>query len=163
MSVLSNLRPGRRACGSSIVVALLFVATASAQAASWASLDSMSSPRSNHTATLLADGRVLVAGGYTDSHLSATASAELFDPVTGTWSSAPDMSAARANHTATLLQDGRVLVMGGGGSGDGGFHIARTAEIYDPASNSWSSGGTMVVGRVGHTASLLSDGRVLVA
>jgi hypothetical protein len=71
----------------------------------------MSTARSNHTATLLADGRVLVAGGYNGAYLS---SAELYDPATDSWSAAAPMSTAREYHTATLLPGGQVLVAGGG-------------------------------------------------
>src|ERR1035438_4887575 len=68
-------------------------------------------PRSNHTATLLTTGKVLIAGGYYD--LPAWASAELYDPSTATFVAAGDMTTPRCFHTATLLPDGKVLLAGG--------------------------------------------------
>jgi N-acetylneuraminic acid mutarotase len=118
---------------------------------SWTSLPDMSTPRANQTATLLQDGRVLLAGG-------GTATAEIFDPSTGSWTPAGSMSTSRAQHTATLLQDGRVLVTGG----CGGIRCT-SAEIYDPASNTWQVTASMNDPRWGHVAALLPDGHVLVA
>lgn len=110
------------------------------------------SARYHHTATLLPDGKVLVAGGGVES-------AELYDPVENSWSSAGNMSTTRLLHTATLLKNGKVLVTGG--SRPGG--ATATAELYDPAGDSWSSAGTMSAGRSGQTATLLPSGKVLVA
>ena len=116
---------------------------------------SMNVARSNHTATLLNNGKVLVAGGYGNG--PNPASAELYDPASGTWSSTGSMSVARSNHTATLLLNGKVLVTGGSGSG------GTSAELYDPASGTWSSTGSMSVARSNnHTATLLPNGKVLV-
>src|SRR5262249_4102017 len=77
----------------------------------WTSAASMASSRMGHTATLLGNGKVLVAGGTNGT--SPVASAELYDPATNTWSAAAPMSAARQYHTATLLPNGKVLVAGG--------------------------------------------------
>src|SRR5439155_24346796 len=85
-----------------------------------------------HTATGLADGRVLVAGGAA-SGVGATTAAEIYDPATRAWMAAAPMTTARGGHTATLLPNGRVLVAGGFGA----TRLA-TAEIYDPAANSWA-------------------------
>ena len=74
---------------------------------------SMNTPRSDHTATLLASGKVLVAGGYEVSGCCPPARAELFDPVTGSWSATGTMVESRIQHTATLLPNGKVLVAGG--------------------------------------------------
>jgi hypothetical protein len=94
---------------------------------------SLNTARTWHTATLLPDGRVLVAGSWDEfaSDHQVIASAELCDPVSGTWSLAAPMSEARGGHTATLLLDGRVLVTGG--DIDDGPGSAASAEIYDPA------------------------------
>lgn len=108
-----------------------------------------------HTASLLPDGRVLVAGGFEDL------GAEIYDPDTGTWTATAPMVAMRDGHTATVLADGNVLVVGGA---DTDMRPAHTsAEIYDPRADTWTATGSMVSSRAHHTANLLPDGRVLVA
>ncbi|MCB8991086.1 MAG: hypothetical protein H6664_07115 [Ardenticatenaceae bacterium] len=126
---------------------------------SWSYADSMSTPRTGHTATLLPDGRVLVAGGRNGG--SSFTSAELYDPISDTWSAAASMTNGRIYHTATLLPDGRVLVTGGI-PGAAGVGYQTSAELYDPISDSWSAAADMTVARYVHTATLLSDGRVLI-
>jgi Galactose oxidase, central domain/Kelch motif len=119
--------------------------------------------RQVHTATVLADGRVLVAGGtdYADQPL---ASVTLYDPTAGTFSQTGSMGTARAFFTATLLPDGRVLVAGGGPPqyGHPGPDLA-TAELYDPKSGTFTPTGSMTTTREDHSATLLRDGRVLIA
>jgi hypothetical protein len=126
----------------------------------------MHTPRSYHTATLLADGRVLVVGGIQASdEVTGTvlASAELYDPVADAWTATAPMAVARAKHAATLLADHRVLVTGGQGSDYYAFSgYYRTAEIYDPATHSWSPAASMNYPRINATSTLLPDGRVLV-
>jgi hypothetical protein len=120
--------------------------------------------RAHHRATLLKNGKVLITGGVTDSGTTALASTELYDPVLGSFSYGPSMSQARAYHTATLLEDGRVLVTCGAYTNQSGHLInSRTAEIYDPETNAWSSLPDLTVYRSDHTATLLLDGRVLIA
>ena len=112
---------------------------------------------SQHTATLLADGRVFVAGGDGGSGLLATAF--FYAPSTNSWSPAASLSAAQRMATATLLPDGRVLVVPGiGPSG-----LTANCGIYTPSTNSWASAGSLPFARYMHTATLLPDGRVLVA
>ena len=122
----------------------------------WSVTGRMNEPRFDHTATLLPDGRVLVAGSGT---------AELYDPATAIWSRTGNPIANRSGHTATLLQNGKVLVAGGYGaaSADGAFDYLGSAEQYDPATGTWSTTGSLNVARCCHTATLLQDGRVLVA
>ena len=93
---------------------------------------SLTTARLNRTATLLTDGKVLVAG-RTDPN-ATLASVELYDPSTGTWSATASMTTARDYHTATLLADGKVLVAGGHGPGEraSGEGLAA-AEVYDQA------------------------------
>jgi hypothetical protein len=124
---------------------------------------SMATSREDHTATLLPDGRVLIAGGN-DVGDHAVGSAELYNPKSGTFSPTGSMRTARGFHTATLLSDGRVLIVGGNaGSWSFTGAIRASAEIYDPKAGTFSPTGSMSVGRAWHTATLLSDGRVLVA
>jgi N-acetylneuraminic acid mutarotase len=124
----------------------------------WTATGSMIEGRSGASATLLPDGRVLVTGGRATvphaggSHVVDLASAELYDPATGTWSSIAPMGGARAGHTATLLCDGRVLVVG-----------SSKAELYDPGTGAWTRTADMIDDREFHTATLLNDGTVLVA
>ncbi len=123
----------------------------------FSSTGSMTSPRAYHTATLLADGRVLLAGGESGSGFSS--SAELYDPASGTFAATGSMSSARQNHVAARLDDGRVLVAGGD-VGTGNRLVS--AELYDPATGRFSPTGSMTAELVGATATVLLDGRVLV-
>jgi Ca2+-binding RTX toxin-like protein len=128
---------------------------------SWTPTGSMTVPRVDHTATLLPNGKVLVAGGCCGSGEPATA--ELYDPSTGSWTAtAGPPETARFNHTATLLSDGKVLVAGGFGEGILPATLA-SAELYDPATDSWSATGSLNTARAQHTATLLPSGQVLVA
>lgn len=134
----------------------------------WTPACPLTAARSSHTATLLPTGKVLVAGGWSGT---AQASAELFDPsgidpttgCRGTWSTTGSLTNVRYDHTATLLNDGTVLVASGRGALVLSLRLTYTAEIYDPAVGTWASTGSLGNAREGHTASTLSDGRVLVA
>jgi N-acetylneuraminic acid mutarotase len=134
----------------------------------WMPVGAMMATRLDHTATLLPNGKVLVVGGLDASFPSnSLVSAELYDPIAEVWSPAASMTTGRARHTATLLLDGRVLVVGGLSVTlrDGGLFPNHSvgAEIYDPAIDRWSRTGPMSVDRLDQTATLLHDGRVLVA
>ncbi|HEX4947555.1 MAG TPA: kelch repeat-containing protein [Blastocatellia bacterium] len=118
---------------------------------------SMTAKRAAHTATLLPNGKVLVAGGFVGDG-GGLSSAEVFDPTAKTFTSAGNMTVARSGHTATLLPNGKVLISGGY-NGD----YLNTAEVYDPAANHFASVGQMVTPRSGHVATLLNDGKVLLA
>ncbi len=119
---------------------------------------SLATARYNSTATLLPNGKVLVAGGE-DSSSSVLASAELYDPASGTWAPTGSLATARGNQTATLLPNGKVLVAGGRPNGG----VLTSAELYDPASGTWTPTGSLATARVFHTATLLPNGKVLVA
>ena len=118
----------------------------------WSQAGSMSVARFGNTATALAPGKVLVAGGA--DAFSTHASAELYDPATGTWSSTGSMSVARKGHAAVQLSSGKVLVVGG--------NNLASAELYDPATGTWSAAGSMAAPRSGAVAVRLLSGRVLV-
>jgi len=126
----------------------------------WTTKNSMATARIAPTATLLANGRVLVTGGYSGSTYHATA--ELYNPTTNTWSAAGTMTGlvGRARHTATLLGNGNVLVVGG----TNGVTSTATASLYNPLTNLWVPVVTsMATGRSYHTATRLANGRVLIA
>jgi hypothetical protein len=113
------------------------------------------------TATLLHNGKVLIAGGGEDSGFPM-ASAELYDPSTDSFNATGSMSRPRASNTATLLANGKVLIAGGRGAEESEERMA-SAELYDPATGSFTATGSMGRPRAGHTATLLADGRVLIA
>jgi hypothetical protein len=135
---------------------------------------SMVSGRYGHTATLLRDGRVLIAGGFTDASglyggipltvgRGVTSTAELYDPVTRQFTPTGNMTAARAYHGATLLQDGRVLIASGQGT-DRSEDSLASAELYDPSTGTFTATGSMSTRSYNdvNTATLLRDGRVLI-
>jgi len=148
---------------------------------------SMTAARRGHTATLLVDGRVLIAGGWANPENTANfvSSAELYypaagtfsstgtvttnrryhmatllHPAAGTFSSTGSMTTNRRYHTATLLPDGRVLIAGGTYAGN---TTLASAELYDPATGTFTTTGSMARPRSGHMAALLPNGKVLVA
>jgi hypothetical protein len=137
----------------------------------WVATGSMNAARMDSTATPLLDGTVLVAGGSLGEGAAQTylASAEIYDPTTGKFTATGSMKTARAGQTATRLNDGRVLIAGGGGCAKGNTcggsatQLLTSAELYDPASGVFTSTGSMSVGRDRATATLLADGRVVVA
>jgi surface antigen len=132
--------------------------------ASATQLPPMNGARYQHSATLLADGKILVAGGV-PVNSSRLALSEIYDPSSNTWTPTGSMVVARSGHTATLLNDGRVLVTGGFG---GPVSLSQQAvelsstELFDPMTGSWSAGPSMSTPRALHTATKLADGRVLV-
>jgi hypothetical protein len=128
----------------------------------WSAAGSTTVPRRAFTATPLADGRVLVSGGIAPATDTSLASAELFDPATATWAATGSMDAARSAHTATLLSDGRVLVAGGNGNGPLPNALA-SAELFDPATGTWSATASMRATRSRHEAVRLPHGTALVA
>jgi hypothetical protein len=122
---------------------------------------SMTAPRTGQTITMLQDGRVLLTGGDKNAgYRSQLASAEIYDPKSGTFSVTGSMSTPREGHTATMLRDGRVLVAGGSPNG---IQATTSAEIYDPRTGAFSSTGHLHQPRVAHVAALLGSGKVLIA
>lgn len=126
----------------------------------------LSNPRAEDTATLLQNGTVLIAGGVNDVPLQPQetfASAELYDPETGTFTTSAQtgsMGTPRSAHAATLLPSGEVLITGGG---DGSSSTSlSSAELFDPARGVFSPTVSMMATRAGHTATLLQNGRVLI-
>ncbi|PYX05983.1 MAG: hypothetical protein DMG88_19840, partial [Acidobacteria bacterium] len=141
---------------------LLRASLPSVATGTWVAAGSMSAARSGACTVALNDGRLLISGGADAS--GPTATADLFS-TTGSWSAAASMNSPRSHQSCAVLQDGRVLVAGGTTSGGG---ITNSAEIYDPSADSWSPAGLMPAGlmndaRSGATASVLQDGRVLIA
>ena len=148
-------------------------------ATSFAATGAMGVARFAHTATratLLLNGKVLVAGGIIslgylpfsqDASICTgspdtlvTSTAELYDPATGIFTPTGDMTATREEHTATRLPDGKVLILGGATASLG---VLNTAELYDPATGSFTVTANMGLPRSAHTATLLPDGAVLFA
>ena len=127
----------------------------------WTFTDSLKKKRLwGQTTTVLGDGRILLAGGYSDYPVNDSSVAlnecEIYDPITQKWEVAGELNMGRYFHAATLLMDGRVLVTGGSGQGN------YSCEIFDPVNNKWKVVASMNQGRVSHSATLLPDGRVIV-
>ena len=137
--------------------ALALVQPCGAAPFQWEETGSLDIARLSNTATLLSDGKVLVAGGQV-APFTQVASTELYDPATGTWAFSGDMTSARWGHTATLLPNGKVLVA----SGFNYPNLLVSAELYDPASGTWTATGSLAEGHFAHTATLLPNGKVLV-
>jgi PKD repeat protein len=142
---VSNAGDGSSAAtGPSITVlpGFRFVSTAGA----------LNTARYYDTATLLPNGLVLAAGGYSITN-TTLASAELFNPASGTWAYTGSMNTGHEQHTATLLTNGLVLVAGG----------FQSAELYNPVTGTWTTTGSLITPRYSHTATLLDNGLVLIA
>ena len=120
---------------------------------------SLKTARENHTATMLNNGKVLLAGGFDGSN-SASATAELYDSAAGTFSATGSLNTARENHTATLLNNGKALIVGGFDSSNS---ATASAELYDPVAGTFSPTGSLNIARGYHTATLLNNGKVLIA
>lgn len=132
----------------------------------WTTSGAMAGPRAGHSAVLLADGKVLVAGGTTfrsPQSVKALRTAELYDPAAGTWSAVGDMTEARTGHTALPLADGAVLVCGGTAPvGSADEPALAFCELYDSPSKKWAPTGSLRAPRSHHQATRLSDTTVLV-
>jgi len=126
----------------------------------WTAAANMQRQHWGHTATLLDDGSVLIAGGFrVDIRDPASHTAEVYDPVQNTWTLTGQLNRPRYYHTATLLPSGQVAVIGGITNTD----QSPPVETYDPATGVWTLSGRLNENRAGHSATLLSDGTILVA
>src|SRR4029079_5667462 len=127
--------------------ALVLIQPCTGQSGTWTTTGSVGTARYGHTATLLPNGKVLVAGGSNDVS-GILVSAELYDPASGTWTATGSLNTGRFLHTATLLLNGKVLVAGGNNSDSGDL---ASAELYDPASGTWTATGSLGTARESHT------------
>lgn len=143
------------------VVAVLVAVTASPAAAqasgTWTVTGSLNTARADHTATLLPNGQVLVAGG--ENSAGILSSAELYYPSTGRWTETGSIATPRIGHQATLLPNGQVLVSGGNNT----TGALASAELYNNSTGEWTTTGSMTIPRTMHGATLLLSGQVLVA
>jgi N-acetylneuraminic acid mutarotase len=132
----------------------------------------MTTRRLHHTATVLADGTVLVTGGQDNvDAFKSLASTEVYNPVAGTWTAKGNMGKSRTYHTATLLPSGKVLVAGGAEcsceipvgatSCVESRNVLSSAELYDPETGTWTATGSMTMAHYLGTNTLLCNGTVL--
>ena len=129
----------------------------------WSATGALGQRRYRHACTRLADGRVLAVGGLYNMNTSELYSFELYNPATGTWTAgSTSMSGTRRSHSAILLNDGRVAVLGGQGW-NGVTDVSTSVQLFDPATSTWSSGGSLTVSRLWAGVDRLDDGRILLA
>ncbi|MEO8680480.1 MAG: kelch repeat-containing protein, partial [Vicinamibacterales bacterium] len=148
---------GNDGTGNGVNYAEVFDPTANSGVGAFTLISSMSTPRSSHTSTLLANGKVLVTGGY----YNFVNKGDLFNPATNTFTPTAGAMVVpfRGRATATLLNDGKVLIAGGQPN-----DVTSTAEIYDPVADTFTATPSVMVSkRYFHTATLLADGSVLIA
>ena len=154
-----------RRSGSTLALVLVFIgylghASSPAQSPVFSAGPGLGDRRASHTATVLTDGRVLIAGGLSGN--TALSSALLIEVVSGAVRTTGSLQQARGRHTATLLKDGRVLIAGGVAVSGTTVTPLDAAEVYDPASGAFTTVGSMASARMFHAAAALPDGRVLI-
>jgi len=151
-------------CSFAIALVTLIAAAAPARAGTFSLTAEIDPARQYHTATLLPSGKVLVAGGYGSGGVGWLIDCQLYDPEKGEFGLTGRLTTRRDAHTATLLPNGKVLVAGGEEVNEGGFSVLlASAELYDPGSGLFANTGSMITGRELHTATQLSNGKVLIA
>ncbi len=153
------LEAGGNSAGPVTASAVLYDPDVAHPPGTWNPAASLATARYNQTATLLGNGKVLVVGG--NSSGGFLASTELYDPISNSWSPGGALATPRARATATLLGNGMVLAAGGQSSSLSNPALT-SAELYDPVGNIWSTTASMATGRYDDTATLLSNGKVLV-
>jgi hypothetical protein len=126
----------------------------------WTLTGNMLQGRSMFQAALLSTGEVLAAGGYTGTF--PTAKSELYNPNTGSWSATGNLNVARCNYVLAVLPNGKILVAGGATS-ERFLGVTTSAELYDPTTGVWTRTGSMKQARQSATATVLPNGKVLVA
>jgi hypothetical protein len=132
----------------------------------WQPTGSLNISRTGHSATLLDNGQVLVAGGETGTGSGAGSvdSAELYEPTTGSWITTGKLNISRGGQTATRLPDGSVEVTGGTFViPNGDITYLQSTELYDSTTGKWQMNGALNVPTSGHAAALLQDGEIVVA
>ncbi len=144
--------------GLSVIGLLVTITTPALAAGTFQKTGSMNVARDGHTATLLPNGQVLVAGGNNSTLASnSLASAELYNPATGNWTLTGSMTVPRASHQAVLLQNGQVLVAGGSNASG----TLASAELYNPSTGTWAATGSMTAARSSFSMTVLQNGQVL--
>lgn len=128
----------------------------------WSQTGSLNVARDEHTAVLLSTGKVLVAGGENSASVT-TNRTELYNPSTGKWIFTGNLNSSRLEHTVTMLMNGNVLIAGGNNVTANTTRVLASAELYNPSTGIWTKTGNMNRVRVGHSATLLMSGQVLVA
>src|SRR5262249_21426773 len=163
--VLAWAPVGTAVAGDTAARELSSVIPAQATEGMWTATGDLGAPRAGHTATLLPNDQVLVAGGERlGQGVVPLASAELYHPAIGRWQRIANMNRTHFSHTATLLPNGKVLVAGGAGcNGTGSLGHCGPSELYDPTTRTWTDTGSLRTARWSHTATLLPNGKVLVA
>jgi hypothetical protein len=166
----ANVRQLRKVGQIASVILFALLSLLRAEVPAWAAsggfgpTGSLHTTRETQTATLLNNGLVLIAGGETSTNPIITSTAELYNPATGTFAVTGSLNTARYSHTATLLNNGLVLIAGGDGfAANGSITPLASAELYNPTTGNFTVTGSMITARIWHTATLLTNGKVLIA
>lgn len=156
-----KVRRGSLAISTLIIALIVSGASPSNKLGRVVAGSSMGAPRASHIAVLLADGRVLIAGGMVANE-NLLDSAEIYDPASGRFTSAGHMHSIRTSASAVLLRNGKVLITGGWAT-QSPQGVQASAELFDPRSGKFAPAGEMTTPRAGSASVLLPDGRVLIA